>query len=147
MKVLLLEDEKKLGKKGEIVNIADAYAMNAVIPRGIGKVATPDVIAQVEKAVEAKGKQNRAEALEAEHICQKLQGNVLTLTQKAEGGKLFGAVKMVDLANCINQSYNVIIEASQIASAETIKTTGEHKVTVNCGHGQSAEMTLHVTEE
>jgi len=131
MKVILLEDVRSLGKAGDIVKVNDGYARNMLFPKGLAKEATAGNIKALEnkKAAEAERQEElKAEAIE---IKAQLENQVINLKSKGgEGGRLFGAVTNVDIANAIKEQKNFDIDKKKIHIPSPIKTVGEHEAQI-----------------
>lgn len=131
MKVLLLQDVKGQGKKGEIINVSDGYANNFLLKKGLGRLATADTINSVaihDKAVE---KQKAAEKAAAEQAAKQLKGQVVRIVadKGAQGGKLYGAITSKEIAEQLSaMGYNV--DKKQIVLKEPIRVTGTYPVSV-----------------
>lgn len=127
MKIILLEDVSKLGKAGDIVKASDGYARNMLIPKGLAKEATPGNIKAAEAkkaALVAEREENRKEA---EILKGKLEKVEIKIKSKGgEGGRLFGAVTNVDIANAIKDQLGVDIDKKKISLPQPIKTAGKH---------------------
>ncbi len=99
MKILLLEDVKKLGKKGEIMEVSDGYAKNYIIPKKLGKEATKEVINEWSIKKESEARKKEREAEEAKALAETLSKTVVVIkTKSGEGGRLFGSITSKDIA-------------------------------------------------
>ena len=125
MKVILLEDVKSLGKKGDIVNVSDGYARNFVLPKHVGVEAT-----EKNKNELKLQKQHAAERLaEARALAQKLEGLKIEVTMKAgENGKVFGSVASKEIAEQAKKQHGLELDKKKIVLAEPIKSFGMHEV-------------------
>ncbi len=137
MKIIFLKDVKNVGKKGETKDVADGFYRNLLAPKALA-VPVGDTRAQVlrrdiDKSVQAK--LNEAERLK--QAAAKIDGTKLTLKAKAQGTKLFGAVREAEVAAALG------VDKHQI-KMEPIKTIGEHDITLHLGHGTSATVTVIV---
>lgn len=145
MKVILLQDVLKIGKKGDVLNAAEGYARNYLIPRGLASEATPGKmkeLAQV-KAVQDR-KQQHIEA-EARALAQKLSDVKVTVkTKTGEGGRLFGAVSSKDITDALLEQHNITVDKKKLALKEPIKVLGDYPVTVKVHPGIQAEITVTV---
>lgn len=145
MKVILLQDVSKIGKKGDVLNAAEGYARNYLIPRGLASEATPGKmkeLAQV-KAVQDR-KQQHIEA-EARALAQKLSDVKVTVkTKTGEGGRLFGAVSSKDITDALLEQHNITVDKKKLALKEPIKVLGDYPVTVKVHPGIQAEITVTV---
>lgn len=131
MKVIFIQDVKGQGKKGEEKNIADGYARNFLLPRGLAVEATAANLNNLkgQKASEAYKKEQEIKA--AEEIKKQLEGITVKISAKAgENGKLFGSVTTKDIADALKAQHKIEIDKRKIVLASDIKTTGEITVDV-----------------
>ena len=145
MKVILIKDVNKLGKSGDKAEVADGYARNYLIARGLALEATSNLIAEVdsrkrgEKAKEAKLKK------EAEEIKKQIQGKTVTVHVSAgEKGKLFGSVTNSQVAEALKVLYKLDIDKRDVKLPEAVKQAGEFPVIVRLYREVDAQMTLIV---
>jgi large subunit ribosomal protein L9 len=130
MRIILRQDVDELGLEGDIVDVATGYGRNYLIPKGMGLEASPQNI----KALELQSKKieiRRVKAREtAEKIKQKVEGTVLTLSQKSgEEGKLYGSVTSMDIASALEKQ-DIVIDRRKILLEKPIKSLGEFEVPV-----------------
>ncbi len=144
MKVLLKEDIKKLGRKGDIVEVADGYAMSALIPSGKGEVASTSTVTLSKKQKAAKDIEEKKMRESRERLARKIKGGIIEITSKAEGETLFGSVGPSEVARAIKDAYNEVIEDREVELPHHIKTLGEHAVMINLGKGLHTEVVVHV---
>ncbi len=130
MKVLLLQDVKGQGKKGEIINVSDGYANNFLLKKGLGKVATADTINAVSIHDEAVKKQKAAEKQKAMDDAKRLKDTRVTIVSTKGGqGKMYGSITNKEIAEELNKlGYKV--DKKQVVLKEPIKSTGIFTVTV-----------------
>ncbi len=130
MKVLLLQDVKGQGKKGEIVNVSDGYAHNFLLKKGLGTLATADTINSVAIHDQAVAKQKQAEKDNANALAKEMKDKELHLTaSKGANGKMFGSITGKEIADgLVKMGYNV--DKKQIVLKEAIKTTGKYTIQV-----------------
>ena len=131
MKVILLEDVKALGKKGEIVNVSDGYARNFILPKKLGLEATGKNLndLKLQKANEEKRAKELLE--EAQAFAKQLEEKAVVLKMKAgEGGKLFGAVSSKEIAAAFEEQCGVKIDKKKIQLKDSIKAFGTYDVPV-----------------
>lgn len=148
MKVVLLQDVPKLGKKGEIINASDGYARNFLIPRGLAKEATPDVIKQLEKEREEEKKRQEAIRKESEDLLSNLHKHVFKIKAKAgEGGKLFGSLTNTNIAEEVTKIMGKEIDKKWIVLENPIKSVGIHDVLVKLPGGVSGKIKIEVEKE
>ncbi len=143
MKVILQEDVKGQGKKGQMVNVADGYARNFLLPKKLAVPATPENINDMkikEKARLKKLEEEKAEALEA---AKKLEGIIVRVTAKAgSAGKLFGAVTAKEISDALSEQHSITVEKNKIVLDEHIKTFGTYEI--KCKLGSEISGTIHV---
>lgn len=147
MKVILLEDVKALGKKGEIVNINDGYARNFVLPKKLGVEANPKNLNDL-KLQNANKEKLAQEALDAaKELANKLEAGKVVLTIKTgEGGKAFGSVSSKEIATEVKNQMGYEIDKKKIQLKDAIKTLGTHTVPVKLHAKVTAELKVVVTE-
>lgn len=144
MKVLLLKDHKKLGKKGEIVNVADGFATSSLLPQGIAEVATPTKNQQVARTAANKKKELSDNKKKAQEIAGKLSHETVAISSKAEGETLFGSVDARAVASAIKAQYNVDIAQRSILLAEPIREVTQQEVNIDLDYGVKARITVDV---
>ena len=146
MKVILLEDVKKLGKAGEIVKVSDGYARNMLLPKQLAKEATAGNIKALEKQKAQRAEELAQEKEEAEKIRKLLQGKVVHLKSKGgDGGRLFGAVTNMDVSAAIKDQFGIEIDRKKIRIPEPIKTVGDHAAEIRLFTDISATVKVKVT--
>lgn len=147
MKVILLEDVKTLGKKGQIVNINDGYARNFVLPKKLGVEATPKNLNDL-KLQNANKEKLAQEALDAaKELAEKLEaGKVVLSIKTGEGGKAFGSVSSKEIATEVKNQMGYEIDKKKIQLKDAIKTLGTHTVPVKLHAKVTAELKVVVTE-
>lgn len=148
MKVILLEDVKALGKKGDICDVSDGYARNFIIPRKKGLEATSDNLnnLKLKKANDAKVAQENLEAAQA--LAKELEEKAIVLKVKVgEGGKLFGAIASKEIAAAVKEQTNLDVDKKKIVLAEPIKTLGSHDIKVKLHKDVVATLVVKVVEE
>ena len=130
MKVILLKDVKSLGKKGDVVNTSDGYARNYLFPRKLAEEATANALHVVNAKKENERKKKLAELEAAQKLAAELKGKEVTIDAKAgDNGRLFGAITNKDIAEVINNKFNLSIDKKKIV-VNTIKVAGEYEVEV-----------------
>jgi len=145
MKIVLLQDVKALGKKGEIKNVADGYALNFILPKKIGIIATPEAIQKVELEKAEKAKEEKALLEKNRALGEKLKNTKIELQVKAKNGKLFGSISVKDIAKEL-QNYHFDIPEKCIKIEQVIKKIGEYKVLIDLGNNISSQIILQVVE-
>lgn len=148
MKIILLQDVKALGKKGEIVNVNDGYARNFILPKKLGLEATGKNLndLKLQKANEEKIAQQILD--EAKELAKKLEAGKVDLAIKiGEGGRAFGSVSSKEIAVAVNEQMGYDIDKKKIQLKDAIKTLGTHTVPVKLHPKVTAELKVVVTEE
>ncbi|HJC47997.1 MAG TPA: 50S ribosomal protein L9 [Candidatus Lachnoclostridium pullistercoris] len=147
MQVVLLEDVKSLGKKGEIVNVNDGYARNFILKKKLGVEATAKNLNDL-KLQKANAEKIAAEQLAAaKELAEKMEGMSVTLTMKAgEGGKAFGSVSGKEIAAAAKEQLNLEIDKKKLVLPEAIKTFGNHEVPVKLHKDVTGKLTVKVVE-
>ena len=148
MKVILLENVKSLGKKGEIVNVNDGYARNFILPKKLGVEATGKNLndQKLQKKNEKKVAQENLDA--AKELAAELSAGKVELAIKVgEGGRTFGSVSSKEIAVAVKDQMQLDIDKKKIQLKESIKSLGTHIVTVKLHPEVSAELKVVVKEE
>lgn len=148
MKVILLENVKSLGKKGEIVNVNDRYARNFILPKKLGVEATGKNLndLKLQKNNEKKVAQENLDA--AKELAAELSAGKVELAIKVgEGGRTFGSVSSKEIAVAVKDQMQLDIDKKKIQLKESIKSLGTHIVTVKLHPEVSAELKVVVKEE
>ena len=131
MKLILLQDVKGQGKKGEIIEASDGYARNFLMPRKLAAPATADVLNAKKIADEATQRRMRLEKEAAEKLAKELKDLPVHIKAKAgSGGKLFGSVTAKEIAEEMKKQHQVDVQKNKIVLEETIKYGGNHEVKV-----------------
>ena len=147
MKVILLQDVKALGKKGEVVNVNDGYARNFILPKKLGVEANGKNLndLKLQKNNEAKVAQEHLDA--AKKLAEELKAGKVVLTMKVgEGGRTFGSVSSKEIAEAVKEQMHLDIEKKKIQLKEQIKTLGTHIVSVKLHPEVTAELKVSVKE-
>ncbi len=147
MKVILLQDVKGKGKKGQMVEVSDGYARNYMLPRKIAMEATADAVNTMrmnDKAAAEKAARERAEALE---IAQRLKSLVLVVEARGGGaGRLFGSVTNQEIADTLKAKEGIVLDKRKIVISDTIKTVGTYTVLCKLGYEITAQLTVKIEE-
>ena len=147
MKVILLQDVRGKGKKGQMLEVSDGYARNFMLPKKIAIEATPDAINTMrmnDKAAAAQPAKERAEAME---ISKKLRELTVTVTAKGGGaGKLFGSVTNQEIADALKAATGITLDKRKIVIPDPIKNVGTYTVTCKLGYEISAPLTVKIQE-
>ena len=147
MQVVLLEDVKALGKKGQIVKVNDGYARNFILPKKLGVEATPKNLNDL-KLQQANADKLAAEQLAAaKELAAKLEKLPSTLTMKAgEGGKAFGSISGKEIAKAAAEQLGLDIDKKKLVLPDAIKTFGTHEVPVKLHRDVTGKLTVKVQE-
>ena len=147
MKVILLQDVKGKGKKGQMLEVSDGYARNFMLPKKMAIEATPDAINTMrmnDKATQERIAREKAEALE---VSKKLRAMTLTVTAKGGGaGRLFGSVTNQEIADALAKQSGIKLDKRKIVIADPIKNVGTYTVTCKLGYEISAPLTVKIEE-
>jgi large subunit ribosomal protein L9 len=131
VKLVLLQDVKALGKRGEVVDVADGYARNFLLPRKLAGEADKGALAQLEAQHRAQERRDAAELAEARTLAARLESAKLIVRAKAgENGKLFGAVTNADVAAAVAAAVAVAIDKHKIELTGAIKALGSYPVEI-----------------
>jgi len=145
MKIILLEDVKKLGKKGDVVNVSDGYARNMLIPKNLGVEATAGNMnsLKLKKAHEEKAAAENLAA--AEELGKKLDGSRVKILIKAgDNGKVFGSVSAKEIADAVKDQKGIEVDRKKIVMDGAIKTLGETQVKIKLHPKVSANLIVEV---
>ncbi len=147
MKVILLQDVRGKGKKGQMLEVSDGYARNYMLPRKIAMEATPDAINTMrmnDKAAAERAAREKAEAMET---AKKLRALTLTVTAKGGGaGRLFGSVTNQEIANALKDQTGIALDKRKIVISEPIKNVGTYTVQCRLGYEITAPLTVKIEE-
>ena len=147
MKVILLEDVKSLGKKGEVVNVSDGYARNFIFKKNLGLETNGKNLndLKLQKQNEEKVAQEHLEA--AQELAKKLEAAKVELKIKTgEGGRTFGSVSSKEIAIAVKEQLGYDLDKKKIQIKEAIRTPGMHLVPVKLHQKVTAELKVHVGE-
>ena len=147
MKVILLQDVKGKGKKGQMLEVSDGYARNFMLPKKLAIEATADAINTMrmnDKAAAEKAAKERAEALE---ISKQLKELILVVTAKGGGaGRLFGSVTNQEIADALKAKTGIALDKRKIVISDPIKSVGTYTVTCKLGYEITAKLTVKIEE-
>ncbi len=148
MKVILLQDVRGQGKKGEMINVSDGYARNFLFPRKLAQEATTDNINTMRMNDKAKREKEQRAREEAAALSEKLRELTLTVTAKGGGaGRLFGSVTSQEISDALREQEGVELDRRKIVIDESIKTVGLYTVKVKLGFGIDAPLKVDVQEK
>lgn len=147
MKVILLQDVKGQGKKGEIKNVSDGYANNYLFPRGLAKPANESNLKQLEHMNVVQAKQHEKEKNQARQLADKLEAAPLVMKAKAgEGGRLFGSITTKHIADELKK-LKFDVDRKKILLDEPIRSLGVTSVVVRLHPDVKATLKVQVVEE
>lgn len=147
MKVILLQDVKSLGKKGEIVNVNDGYARNFVLPKKLGLEANAKNLNDLKLKRQHEDKVAAENLAAAKELAAKLKDSVVTTTVKVgEGGRTFGSVSSKEIAEACKKQLGLEIDKKKIQVKDPIKGLGNYIIGVKLHPAVTAELTVKVTE-
>lgn len=148
MKVILLKDVKGSGKKGDVVDVADGYAKNFLLKRGLAVVADTANLNELKGQKDAEQHRIDMQRKEATDIANVLKGKTINAYAKAgEGGKLFGSVTSKEIASLIEQQLKVKVDRKKLTLSEDIKAFGTYEAQAKLFAGITAKLYVNVTEQ
>lgn len=148
MKVVLREDVDHLGHKGDLLDVADGYARNFLVPRGLAMKATKGVVAQADSMRRSRSARDARDRTAAEEIAARLGAATIRVGVRAgEGGKLFGSVTSADVADAVRAQVTVDLDRRAIELPEPIKELGTADVAVRLHPDVTATLHLDVVAE
>ena len=148
MKVILLQDVKGQGKKGEMINVSDGYARNFLLPKKLAVEATADNVNTMKLQEKARKEREAAEKAEAQAMAAKLADCPVRITAKAgAGGRLFGAVTTKEISDALQVQHGMNISKSKLVQEEPIKSFGTFEVKCKLGYEVTGAVKVVVSEE
>ena len=148
MKVILQQDVRGQGKKGQLVEVSEGYARNFLLPRKLAIAATPDAINTMNLKEKARKAEEARLKAEAEATAEKLKECMVKLTAKAgSGGKLFGGVTTKEISECIKEQFGVDVPKQKLVLEEPIKAFGSYQVKAKLGFEVNGTVYVSVYEE
>ena len=146
MKVILRSDITGVGKRGDIVNVADGHARNYLLPRGLAIPASDGAVVQAGKMRKARDLREAKDRDDARAQANILTAKVITVAGKAGNeGRLFGSITAADIATAITSQTGIEIDRRKVVIGNQIKTIGEHEVTLRLHADVDAQLKLSVT--
>ena len=147
MKVILLQDVKGKGKKGQMIEVSDGYARNFMLPRKMAIEATPDAINTMrmnDKATQERIAKEKAEALA---VSKQLRELTVTVVAKGGGnGRLFGSITNAEIADALEKKTGIKLDKRKIVISDAIKNVGTYTVTCKLGYEITAPLTVKIEE-
>ena len=148
MKVILKQDVKGKGKKGQLIEAAEGYARNFLLPKGLAVEATADAVNTMKLQAKAKAKADAEAKAEALAIAEKLKSCQVKIAAKGgEGGKLFGAVTSAAIADALKAQYDMDVDSKKLVIDEPIKSFGSYQVKAKLGFEVNGTVYVSVFEE
>lgn len=148
MKVVLLQDVKSIGKKGELKEVSDGYARNFLLPRKLAKEANAQAMNELKNAEASKEYKIKTETEHAQQCADTLSGKTLKIYAKpGQGGKIFGSVTAKELAEEIKKQFGIEVEKRKVSVEHDIKAFGSYNFEVKFYAGITATMTVAVCEK
>jgi len=131
VRIVLRSDVDTVGKKGDIVDVADGYARNYLLPKGLAMVATDGAVAQAASMRRARDLRDAQDRASAEEVARTLVPQVITIKAKAgAGGRLFGSVTAADVVDAVEAQTGIVLDRRRVHLDDPIKVLGTHSVQV-----------------
>ena len=147
MKVILTQDVKSQGKKGQLVDVSDGYARNFLLPKKLAVIATAENLNTMKQQEKARKAQEAAEKAEAQALAKQLETLTVKIVAKAgEGGRLFGAVTAKEVSEALSEQYGVNIAKTKLVLDEPIKACGGYQIKAKLGYEVVGTVSVMVTE-
>lgn len=148
MKVILKQDVRGKGKKGQMIEVAEGYARNFLLPKGLAIPATADAVNTMNLQAKAKAKADAEAKVEAMAVAEKLKGCQVKIAAKGGAeGKLFGAVTSAAIADALKAQYDMDVDSKKLVIDEPIKSYGTYQVKAKLGYEISGIVNVLVVEE
>lgn len=148
MKVILQQDVKGQGKKGQLIDVSDGYGRNFLLAKKLAVLATPENVNTMKQQEKARKAQEAAEKAEAEATAKKLESLTVKVAAKAgEGGRLFGAVTSKEIAEALSAQFGLTIAKAKLVLDEPIKSCGGYQVKAKLGYEIVGTVNVLVVEE
>lgn len=147
MKVILLQDVKSHGKKGDLVTVSDGYARNYMIPRGLAKEANAQAMNEFHNAESAKAFKIKTEKENAQNIFNTIDKKIVKISAKAgQAGRIYGSVTTKEIAVELKKQFGVEIDKRKLSLSMDIKAFGSYPCEVKLYSGITATITVAVSE-
>lgn len=145
MKVILLDDVKSLGKKGQVVEVAEGYGRNFLLPRKLAAEANKGALNMLDEQKKAHAKREAQALAETQELAKLLESKPVAVRAKAGGnGKLFGTVTNADIATAITDAFSVSVDKHKIEVKNSIKALGTYPIEIRLGKNVVAKTTVSV---
>lgn len=147
MKVILLEDIRGKGKKGQMIEASDGYARNYLLPRHLAVEATADNVNTMKMNDKARAERQAQDKAQAQEVAEKLKSLTVNITAKAgTGGRLFGSITSAEVAEELKKQHHIVVDKKKIVQDEPIKSFGTFTLKAKLGFEIVANITVHVSE-
>jgi len=147
MKIILSQDIPKVGKKNEVKEVADGYARNWLLPKGLARPATEAELAQLELIKAQLAQQAEADLKIQEEVVSQIDGQEFEMVSKADDtGKLYGSITPIKVAKLLKDK-GFSVAKNSVKMAEPIKMLGEHEIILEMDHGLEAKIKLIINEQ
>lgn len=148
MKVILQQDVKGQGKRGQMVNVSDGYARNFLFPKNLAVPANADNVNKMKMQDKARKAQEAAEKAEAQAVAEKLKGILVKIPAKAgSGGRLFGAVTTKEVSEALQEQFDISIAKTKLVQDEPIKSFGTYQLKAKLGYEITGTVNVLVSED
>lgn len=148
MKVILQQDVSGKGKRGQLVEVAEGYARNYLLPRKLAVLATADAVNTMQLRDKAKKAEDARLKAEAEAVSEKLKNSPVKVTARAgANGKLFGAVTSKEVSDALKEQYGIELAKQKIVMEEPIKAYGNYELKAKLGYEVGGTIYVMVVEE
>lgn len=148
MRVILKQDVKGKGKKGQMIEVAEGYARNFLLPKGLAVPATADAMNTMRLQEKAKARAEAEAKANATAIAERLKGCQVRIAAKGgEGGRLFGAVTSKEIAAALQEQHQIEVDSKKLVLDEPIKSFGSYEIKAKLGYEISGTVYVLVTEE
>lgn len=145
MKVILNQDIKGTGKKGDVINVSDGYARNFLFPRHLAVEANEGNLNEIQMKKDAEAHRKAVNEQAARDIAKRVKDMTVTIRVKAgEGGKLFGSVTGKEIADALEAQHHIEVDKKKIEMDDAIKTVGQHEVKLKLYAGVSATLKVEI---
>ena len=147
MRIVLRADVDNLGKKGDLIEVADGYARNFLVPKGLALRATDGIEKQADAMRRNRSLRDQRDREDAEAVAARFQGRTITITARAgEGGRLFGSVTSADIADAVLEQVGAEIDRRKIALDDPLKELGTTELSVRLHPEVDATLQVEVVE-
>lgn len=148
MKIILRQDVQNLGKQGDVVMVADGFARNHLIPKGLAHRATPKAEREAERVREVRHLQDVKELEVAQEMAGRLAQAKLAISARAsEEGHLYGSVSAVDIQRALSEQLHIDLDRNAIDLPQTLREVGEHSIGLSLHEAIPASVTVEIVAE